>query len=227
MTTHIEGERLHDYVDGLLGAAERAAVERHLAACDECTASVRELRMLLRRIAGLPRGIAPARDLLPEIGAAIDARPERAGASRPRLRERTLWSARHGLLAAAVVLVALTSAATALLVGSAVDGPAVVGVPAPDAFAPDEFRRIEADYIAATDELQAVLVSRRAELAPETVRILEENLRIIDAALAEAGAALRGDPGNAALSEMMVAAYEKKLDLLRRAAQDPTWRGGA
>ena len=181
---------------------------------DAFVAATRDLAVSIRRRAE-------------EIGAAIDASPERAGASRPRLRERTLWSARHGLLAAAVVLVALTSAATALLVGSAVDGPVAVAAPAPGAFAPEEFRRIEADYIAATDELQAVLASRRAELAPETVRILEENLRIIDAALAEAGAALRGDPGNAALSEMMVAAYEKKLDLLRRAAQDPSWRGGA
>lgn len=227
MTTHIEDERLHDYVDGLLDAAERATIERHVEACAACTTSVRELRVLLGDIARLPRGIAPGRDLLPAIGAAIDAGYGEASALRLPLRERTLWSARHALAAAAIVLVALTSAVTALVVRTTPDPSAVVAVSAPGAFAPEEFRRIEANYVAATDELEAVLASRRSELAPETVRILEENLRIIDAALAEAGAALRGDPGNAALSEMMVAAYEKKLDLLRRAAQDPTWRGGA
>jgi anti-sigma factor RsiW len=227
MTTHIEGERLHDYVDGLLGAAERATIERHLEACAECTTSVHELRALLGDIAGLPRGIAPARDLLAAIGAAIDAGSGEARALRLPLRERTVWSARHALAAAAIVLVALTSAVTALVVRTAAVPSDVLAVSAPGAFEPEEFRRIEANYIAATDELEAVLASGRGALAPETVRILEENLRIIDAALAEAGAALRSDPGNAALSEMMVAAYEKKLDLLRRAAQDPTWRGGA
>ncbi|MEW6429914.1 MAG: anti-sigma factor [Myxococcota bacterium] len=30
-------ERLSDYIDGELPAAERAQVERHLAGCDECT----------------------------------------------------------------------------------------------------------------------------------------------------------------------------------------------
>lgn len=227
MTMHIEGERLHDYVDGLVGGAERATIERHLEACTECATSVREVRALLGQLARLPRGITPARDLLPAIGAAIDAGSGGARTSRLPLRERTVWSARHVLAAAAIVLVALTSAVTALVVGTTAVPPDVVAVHAPGAFEPEAFRRIEANYIAATDELEAVLAARRGALAPETVRILEENVRIIDAALAEAGAALRSDPGNAALSEMMVAAYEKKLDLLRRAAQDPTWRGGA
>jgi len=30
-------ERLSDYLDGELGAAEKSKVEQHLAGCDECT----------------------------------------------------------------------------------------------------------------------------------------------------------------------------------------------
>jgi anti-sigma factor RsiW len=218
MMLHIDDDRLQDYVDGSLGEADRAQVERHLGACVACFNVVRDLRVLLQDVSALPRGIEPARDLRPGIHAAIDR--QAAG----KLAGRSVWSARYVLAAAAVILVVLSSTLTALLVqGRAGDGVSLVSA-WPDVA--DRFHAIEANYVAATDELERTLQEQRAELAPETVRLLEENLRIIDRALAEASAALRFDPNNQALSDMLVAAYEKKLDLLRRAAQPAPMRGG-
>jgi hypothetical protein len=221
---HIEGDRLQDYVDELVDAQERNEVEGHLAVCPRCFEDVQKQRSLLGDLSKLPRRMAPRRDLLPGIHAAIDAekvRPLRVA----QIGGRTLRSARYHLAAAAIVLLVLSSAATVLVLraGGWVTGGTVVGTL--PAIAPEEFRALEANYVAATAELEEVLRDQRAALAPETVRILEENLAIIDRALAEASAALRADPGNPALSEMVVAAYEKKLDLLRRAADVPLRRG--
>jgi hypothetical protein len=224
---HIEDDRLQDYVDGLLETDQRAEVERHLALCTPCFESTQQLRALLDELSALPREVAPAQDLRPAIHAAISQRQVRP--VRSSIGGRSLWSARYVLAAAALVLVAFSSIVTSLLVWRARDdgARAFIQATATSSFAANELRAIEANYIAATAELERTLREQRMALSPETVRILEENLAIIDAALAESRAALRSDPSNQALSEMIVAAYEKKLDLLRRAAELPTTRGGA
>ena len=51
-----------------------------------------------------------------------------------------------------------------------------------------------------------------------TVRVLEENLRIIDAAIDEAKRALVADPANSYLNGHLVNSMQRKLDLLRRVA---------
>jgi len=53
-------------------------------------------------------------------------------------------------------------------------------------------------------------------LDPATVAVVDENLRVIDAAIAAARAALDQDPASALLSQRLAGAYDMKLDLLRR-----------
>jgi hypothetical protein len=74
-------------------------------------------------------------------------------------------------------------------------------------------------YQSAIDELTGVLTAKRDELDPETVRVLEENLRVIDRAIAESRAALEADPASKHLSRMLNDAYNAKLGVLRRAVQ--------
>ena len=224
MTTHLNETTLNALVDDELSDIARARVETHLAGCARCAADVAAMRGLLHDVGGLARGVTPERDLLPGIHAAIDGalalspRPvaEPAPTPRPGWAERSVRSAWWVLAAAAVVLIALSSALTALLLRTAT--PVTIAGTAAGAVPTRELNRLEARLIAATDELEGVLRTERAQLAPETVRILEENLAIVDAALAEARAALRADPGNPVLSEILVATYEMKLELLRSAA---------
>jgi anti-sigma factor RsiW len=226
MTTHLNEAVLNALVDGELDDAARTRAEAHVATCARCAADHAALRALLHDVGALQRGVAPARDLLPGIHAAIDAatsgrtaaatQAHVEGRRKPRFADRSIRSVRWALAAAALALAALSATVTALLVRPS-DRPLIatdtaVGVPA------GELRRLEARFIVATSELEEVLDAERAQLAPETVRILEESLAIVDAALAEAREALAADPGNAALSEMLMATYEKKLDLLRSAA---------
>jgi hypothetical protein len=67
-------------------------------------------------------------------------------------------------------------------------------------------------------ELQDLLQSRRSELEPETVRVVEENLAIIDAAVSQARAAVARDPASGFLNERLESALQKKVQLLRTVA---------
>jgi hypothetical protein len=237
---HVQDDRLQEYIDDVLGGGARDEVERHLSSCAECRESVQQTRALLTALSRLPRGIAPERDLLAGIHTAIDAaapggqnainrttdrvRTPRPGSGRA-FWDRPLRSMRLQLAVAATLLVAATSALTVYALLSRERDSGTTSAAAP-ALAPEQFHLVEANYIAATTELEAVLRTQLDALPPETARIVEENLRLIDAALAETRAALRGAPGDAVLSDMVVAAYEKKLELLRRAAAAPVIRGG-
>jgi len=64
--TDIWTDRLSDYLDSELTAAERAALESHLASCRECTATLAELREVVARAAALTAR-PPAADLWPGI----------------------------------------------------------------------------------------------------------------------------------------------------------------
>jgi anti-sigma factor RsiW len=207
MTAHVDEDRLQDYVDDVLAETERAEVERHVTVCETCAGEVRALRALLGDIATLPRQIAPERNLLPDIHSAI---------GNGSLGGRTLHSVRPLLAAAAVILVALSSAVTAWLMRERSE---TDNAPAIATTEHDEFLRSEAHYVSATEDLAAVVRAQKNQLSPETLRIVEQNIAVIDAALQEARDALSADPGNVALSQIVLATYEKKLDLLRRAAE--------
>jgi anti-sigma factor ChrR (cupin superfamily) len=212
MIAHPTEAVLNDWADGTLPPGRRAEVERHLEVCAECRGSAHALASLVRELAGLPHEIEPPSDARVAIARRIAAAeaPSRV-AWRERWGGRTLHSARMPLAAAAIVLVALSSAITVWIVGRTT-GDAMLAGPSP------EFIAAEAKYRQATDELESLLRAARTQLSPETARLLEQNLAVINAALAEARAALGKDPGNTVLTEIILASYEKKLELLRRAA---------
>jgi hypothetical protein len=72
-------------------------------------------------------------------------------------------------------------------------------------------------YDASVAELQQALEQGRTRLDTTTVRVLEENLRIIDRAIAQARTALAADPGSTYLSLHLAQTMRTKLELLRRA----------
>lgn len=201
------------------------------------------LQRLLDATARLPHAIEPVRDAWPAIRDRIEAgrvrpiattAPEaRAGQSR-----RVAWFA-----AAAVLLIVASSGLTALLLQSrnsvsVAAAPAVAPeVPAaphaaPPMLAPAPGARAQqaslspidpvfARYDAAAADLAAELHQRRAQLDPRVVAVLDSCLTRIDAAIAEARTALRSDPRNAVVTQLLTVTYQQKLDLLRRAASLP------
>ena len=71
------------------------------------------------------------------------------------------------------------------------------------------------------NQLQSVLVERREQLAPETVKVVEDNLKVIDTALKRARAALARDPASGFLTRQLDNVLQKKVELLRTAALLP------
>jgi hypothetical protein len=186
-----------------------------------------ELRSLL---SSLPRELMPERDLMEEIAARTRGLPDRdsktaAGATDTRRRSRSKWwrNPHLQLAAAAVVLIALTSATTTFVIrwqtvrhidapttiadATTIGGATLVG-----------YERIERDYAAAILDLTTALEAERDRLPAETLRLIEDNLRTIDVAIDECLAALRTAPQSVPLQQAVITSYETKLDFLRRAA---------
>lgn len=210
--------RLSEYVDGALDAAERDALEAHLATCAGCRETAAELRQVVMRASALTDR-PPATDLWPGIAARIGV------ADTPAVRRAARrWSFTFPQLAAAG-LALLLAGAGGLWVGLRVldqppAGPLVGAVPAADprvlpAVLPDAARD---SYDRAVADLERVLAENRGRLDTATVRVLEESLRTIDRALARAREALARDPSDPYLSTHLQETMRRKLDLLRRAA---------
>jgi hypothetical protein len=143
----------------------------------------------------------------------------RAGLAHTRDRAAARpWYMRPRLLAAAaVLLVTISSATTALLIRGGRDTGAapIVALPMTGSSSLVAVDALERSYEHEVAEVQRALVGQQSALSPETLRVLQANLDIIDRALNEARAALRADPGNDALTDLVRSGYERKLDVLR------------
>ena len=72
-------------------------------------------------------------------------------------------------------------------------------------------------YDAAVGDLERVLAQGRDHLDAKTLKVIEDNLRIIDRAIAEARSAIAADPANGYLRSQVAANMRRKLDILRQA----------
>ena len=195
---------LSEYVDGELANGERTALEAHLATCAACRVTVEELRKVVARARALDDR-APKTDLWPGVaqrigaGKVVDIRARRFSFSVPQL------------IAASVALVLLSGGGAWLALGSRQSA----GVtPEPDRFGQLNVSTGSTD--AAIADLQDVLTRNESRLDTSTVRVVRENLALIDRAIAQARAALKADPGNAYLNLHLADTMRRKLDLLRR-----------
>ena len=214
MTCDDVGERLDDYIDGTLAEADREEVARHMASCASCREEERDLRSLVSRAADLPREIAPRRDLWSGVARETRGEPLRFPAGKP------LWSRPLPLLAAAAALVAASSAVTAFWMQGRTETRVAVAPSAslrPASYgSPGSLLAAEREYAQAASDLMAALDERRSSLPPETLQRVEQNLKVIDAALDEVRGALRKDPDNADLTKLLTSAHKRKVDALRR-----------
>jgi hypothetical protein len=211
--------KLSDYLDDELTPPERHAVEAHLQECEECAATLADLRRITGTAAAL-RDAPPHADLWPAIAERIAAGP-RAAAMPPRRR----FAFTVPQLAAASLLLAALSGWLAVRVMSPArrGGPAITagsGQPidgsADGSLTPVAFD--EQQYDAAIRELQEAIERGRSRLDPETVAAVERNLRLIDQAVDDARRALAADPSSGYLSGYMVQTRQRKLELLRQVA---------
>lgn len=245
-------ERLPAYMEGDLPPAERAEADRHLAACAACAKALAELRAIADEAAQLPvltpsrdlwAGIE-ARIATPVTR--LDA--VRASVRRAPRRHWQFALAAGALIAVSAgttYLITTSSSANTgtqpVTVATSVaprsdSQPAVAPAPASaqqTAPAPVSSSNVSLasrkKNVSATRVydreiamLDSVVHTRRGTLDPKTVRIIEQNLRIIDSAIAESRAALARDPKSPLLTNRLDNVLGSKVELLRTVAFLPT-----
>ena len=223
-------DRLSDYLAGELTAGERDELEAHLAACEECSATLDELRSVVAR-AQMLEDRPPIDDLWTGIAARIGSAPAVARdvvdlTEQRREKERRLMGRRFSfsfpqLAAASIALMILSSGTAWLFVSAGGQPTAVPGVAEREVPAPGmvsyEPGVAERKYGTAIADLERVLAENRSQLAPETVQVIEQNLRIIDRAIFQARRALAADPSSSYLNDHLSRTMRQKLEFLQRA----------
>jgi anti-sigma-K factor RskA len=182
---------------------------------------------LAARLEGLPRELAPSRDLWPGIASRLG--PVTAAKEPPRLPAAVYATRPFWRQAAAAVLSAAIGAGfmwLALGGGRPAAEPGIAGtqsagaVPVSYTEAPagDDYRLIEADYLRAKEALWVSVYARRDRFSPATLEAVEKNFAIIDQAIFDLRQALAEDPGNRRLEGELYRNHRRGLDLLRRLA---------
>ncbi len=206
MSDHPSETRLNDYVDGSLQPAERKELEGHLFRCDDCRREVDQLGDLLRKAKALG-DVQPSRDLFPAIRAA--ARNPSTGSSS--------W-VRWGALAASLLI--LVGASVVFTRFADRKPGSLAAIPAEESLA--ELWAAEKDYVEASSRLMEALEQRRRELSPQTVSLIEEQVGIIDRAIADVRVAVERDKVDTNHAHLLTALYQKKIQLLWTASRLPS-----
>jgi hypothetical protein len=80
---------------------------------------------------------------------------------------------------------------------------------------------VVSSYDREIERLRAAMQQRRGELDSTTVAVIEENLALIDRAIAESRSALARDPRSGFLIQQLTNALDRKVELLRTVATLP------
>lgn len=230
-------ERLSEYLDDELTPSERAACEVHLAECEACRLVADDLGSVTA-FARADADRMPDADLWPGILSRISsndrkggplglptARAEALAFSADRKPRKQIVFTLPQLALAASLLIAVSAGVAYWAAGRSAGVPVVQEDPV-HAQAESSFNSsvsveranfADAQFDQAVSDLEKVLTSRREQLDPRTVLIIERNLAAIDQAIREARAALDADPANTFLNSHLADARRKKLDLLRQA----------
>ena len=218
-------DRLSEYLDGEMDVAEAARVEAHLAVCPECCETLRQLRAVKVRARAL-EDRAPEVDLWAGIAERIrGAAAERVAVTDLRARRAGRWRrvsfSVPQLLAASLVLIVATGGGAWLVLSG---GGRTVATPVEEAAESSAAVALlasfdNADYDVAVVELERILAAGRDRLDPRTLKVLEQSLAVIDAAIREARAALAGDPADNYLAAHLDETMRQKVRFLTRAAR--------
>jgi anti-sigma factor RsiW len=207
-------DRLSEYLDGELDSQQHAALEAHLGTCADCRATLAELRRVVARAKGL-EDRPPRADLWPGVAERIGS--EKVVALPARHARRFSFSVPQ-LIAASIALALVSGGGMWLALHRGAQGTGLAqasGSNMPASYAVNARWEIQTDIAIA--ELQEALTHNEAQLDTATIRVVRQNLAVIDRAIAEAQRALKRDPNSGYLRLHLANTMRQKIELLRRA----------
>jgi anti-sigma factor RsiW len=222
---HPHEDVLNELVDGALGPAERADVERHLETCAECRTIVDGLRAVGRAVGSLELREPPARTwsrVERAIRLDVEAQGEQTGGLEPHRTPGTFKGSRFiwlGLAAAAVIVIAASLTLRLAQIGSQ-SGPAQQVAPrtAPGSDAQSveaELRQASEHYEKAIKGLEQIANAEQGALDPRTAATLQKNLAVIDQAIVESREALHTQPNSEPAQQSLIDNFKTKIALLQ------------
>ena len=211
---------LDDYLDGSLSSTEQAQVREHLGECVPCRREFRGLGALIERARALNTEVEPEQNLWPEIerrivkdaGAIQDRPSDQPGSGRP------WWTY---VAAAGLALLALSlPLSIKMATRQAIDPDRSIGsaplAPSSQLLAKAELARSQDGVLHARKDLLEAVERQRDIMDPETIEVVEQNVRIIDQAIGEIRQALENDPDNRRLYLQLAARYQQEMSLVKR-----------
>jgi anti-sigma factor RsiW len=205
--------RLSAFVDGALSDDERGAVAAHVSTCAACRGLVEDLERL--RAAARSLGPVPPPDhIWLEVAGQIRLGERTAPASAPSAHRAPIWQ--WVGLAAALVVVTLGAYVVvrdqrppaAPAAGSGTAATASVDTVA------QELTLAMQHYDKAIAELQTLAQSNSGALDPAVAATLQQNLQVVDQAIAQSRAALASDPTSEPARDSLMDALRRKVTVL-------------
>jgi hypothetical protein len=205
---------LDELIDGPLDPQRATTVQAHLEICPECRSAFEATRQLKAAARNLPESIEPARDLWPGIAGRLQQRSVVRGRFD---RRRRLTASRLGALAAAAAVL-VAAIGIAYFAGLHQARTRTAQAPVSDtAYQTAAYTGFETDLVQARDQLFDSLLRRQDELTPATWSVVMDNLEVIDDAIARIETAIDANPGDDGLNRRLTVAYQRQIELLRRA----------
>ena len=209
--------RIGDYADGALPAAEAARVEAHVPQCATCAALLADIRSIQSAARVLQRHAPP-----PEVWTRI----ARQVAQEPAAPAPRSWWQQWQPLAAAAVLVVVVAGGWLLSEPRQDEAMAVAEAPAPQADVPaaagaaspaleDEIQLAENNLTETIAGLEQIARADVNALDQETADIVQANLTVIDAAIGESRVELQAEPTNELAQQSLFDALQSKVTLLQ------------
>jgi anti-sigma factor RsiW len=214
-------ERLERWLAGEASADDERALAAEAAADPALAAELSAHREVAARLRALPRELAPARDLFPEIArrtqSATGVGPLRSAALFPPLpRAAVRLALAASLLAALALGWSLRAKIEPRTVVVETTAPRAAAPPAPSV-ARTAYAATGREFDAIRDELRRAIDQRRDSLPPETRRLVFESLETIERAIGEIEAALAAAPTDPELARTYISYRQREIDLLRQA----------
>ncbi len=205
MSSHPDDLTVSDYADGTLAAPLWRDVDAHVASCDQCRSVIDGLRR-----------VRAAVHQLPSVPAPLDgwSRLEHALRSATGAPRRTQW---QWLAVAAALVVAVLGGVKLGELRRTTSAPNAVIAAEEDATSESvqaELQQAEQHYQNAIAGLERIAESGKSSLDPQLATTIENNLAVVDQAMSESQAVLKGQPRSEPAQASLLESFKAKIALL-------------
>jgi anti-sigma factor RsiW len=224
MNCHEYELELGDLVDDTLAPERVSAVEAHVSTCLRCRATVADFTAIRAATRTLEPQM-PAARVWTSIAAALEQEQQRRAADATQALPTKWWRLTGGalawkpLMAAAAMVVVLFGGTWLAWHDASTPAGRQATTTATTAGTPStveaEVQLAEQHYSTAIGDLEKVTQAESGSLDPDTAKVMQANLAVIDQAIGQSREALHSEPASTVAQESLFDALRSKVQLLQ------------